>query len=75
MIFDLHREAFIRGIQGRAARYGPGLENPVELESQIVVKAPRSMFLNDKTQTLVSRNLPSTARLRRLLEIALRAIL
>ena len=48
VILDLDSEAFIGGIERGAARYGPGFEDTVQLQAQVVMQSPRSVFLDDK---------------------------
>ncbi len=48
MVLHFHRQAFLSGIQRRSARHGPGSEDSVQLEPQIVMKPPRGMLLNDE---------------------------
>ncbi len=50
VILDLDGQAFLRRVQGGPSRHRPRFEDPVELESQIVVQAPRGVLLDDEAQ-------------------------
>ena len=56
MVFHLDGEALVGGIVGGAASHGPGLENAVELEPQVVVQAPRRVLLYDEAQAFRGRD-------------------
>ncbi len=50
MVFDLDRQALVAGIKRGSSGYGPGFENTVKFETQIVMQSRRSMFLNNEAQ-------------------------
>jgi hypothetical protein len=45
-----HREALLLRVQRGALWDGPGLEDAVDFQANIVVEAPRGVLLNDKLQ-------------------------
>ena len=51
MILDLHGQAFLALDSGHALGQGPGLENPVQFQPEIIVQASSSMFLDDKKES------------------------
>jgi hypothetical protein len=75
MILHLDGEPLFGRIERGPARNGPGLEHSAELEPQIVVQPSGSVLLNHETQVLGWRDIDRAARLRRLGEITLGAIL
>src|SRR5690349_5401835 len=48
MVLDLHREAFVIGIEGWRLRNGPRAQHSVYLEAQIPVHAGRVVLVHDK---------------------------
>jgi hypothetical protein len=50
MVLDLHGEAFLARIQGRPLGDRPRLQNPVDLESEVVVQAGSIVLLNDEAR-------------------------
>src|SRR5208282_2240650 len=48
MVFGLHRQPFVGRIERRAFWNGPRFQDPVDLETEIVVQPPGVMFLDDK---------------------------
>src|SRR5262249_10213323 len=65
-------QALVLGIQARAARHGPALQDAVDLEAEVVVQARRVMLLDDVAPSL--RPTLGSLRLRRLGEPPFRAI-
>src|SRR5450631_980872 len=52
MVFHLDRETLVMRIEGRALGDGPGFEDAVEFEPQVVMQVRCRMLLNDKAQAL-----------------------
>jgi len=75
MVLDLDGQALDARIEARALGYRPALEHAAHLEAKIVMQPPRGMLLHDKAQRMGSALAPAAARLRRLGEIALAAVL
>ncbi len=48
VIFDVHREPLVVGIEARSFRHRPTEQHAVELEPEVVVKAPRRVLLDDE---------------------------
>src|ERR1700722_16485247 len=74
MILDFHGQALVGRIQRRSASDGPGFEDSVPFQSQVVVQLPGGMLLHHKAQ---SRGGGYTLLARRLLgfrEVALGAV-
>jgi len=46
MVFGLDGQAFIGRIEGRAFGDGPRFQRPISLQPEVVVQAPRGMFLD-----------------------------
>src|ERR1700722_18448238 len=65
VILHFYGQPFVGGIVRGSPRHRPGLEDTVELEPQIVVQAPRVMFLYDESQTPGRRDPFLSARFRR----------
>ncbi len=63
MILDVHGQALLARHQAWAARDGPALHHPVELEPEIVVQAARRVLLDHESVAFGAACLP--ARLRR----------
>jgi hypothetical protein len=74
VIFDVHREPLVRGIQTRTLRDRPAQQNAVELQSEIVVEMRRRVFLNDERRLARTPAGDPSGRLRRRLEVALLSI-
>ena len=49
MVFDLDREPLVVGIEGRALGDGPGFEDAVEFEPQVVMQVRCRMLLNRRS--------------------------
>ena len=49
MVFDLDREPLVVGIEGRALGDGPGFEDAVQFESQVVMQMRCRMLLNRRS--------------------------
>jgi hypothetical protein len=52
MVFDLDREPLVMRIEGRVLGDGPGFEDAVEFEPQVVMQMRCRMLLNDKAEAL-----------------------
>ena len=65
MVFDLDREALVVGVEGRALGDGPGFEDPVKFEPQVVMQVRCRMLLNDEAEALRSLDLRVPAGLGR----------
>ena len=50
MILHVHGKALFVGIERRPLGHGPGLEDPIAFEPEIVVQAPRGMLLDHEEQ-------------------------
>ena len=50
VILDLDREMFFAPLPGDALGHGPGFQNAVHLQPEIVVQPARVMFLNDEAR-------------------------
>jgi hypothetical protein len=74
MVFDLNRQPFVGGVQRGSARDRPGLEDPIELEPEVIVETPRRVLLDDEAQSLARGDGIRPAGLRGFLEIAFRAV-
>src|SRR5258706_1706028 len=72
MVFHLNSQTFVSGIERRSFGYGPGFQHPPDFEAQIIVKPPRSMFLNDEDVFVFACFFPS--RLRRIPKSALSTV-
>lgn len=70
VVLDMDRKAPVRGIEARAPRHRPTLQDAVHLQSEIVVQAPRRVFLDDETVAVAVAHLVRR-RLRRPVEPAL----
>jgi hypothetical protein len=55
MIFGLHGEALFAKIEGRPSRNGPGLQDTVTLEPEVIMQSPGRMLLDDEEQRSGSR--------------------
>jgi hypothetical protein len=75
MILDMNCEPLVRRIEAWALRDRPALERPVELEPEVVVHATSRMLLDYKAQSVRGAARFPSARLGRLAEIALVAVL
>jgi len=75
VVLDLHREALVGGIERRPLGHGPGLENAVMLEAEVVVQPPGSVLLDDEAWVRGLGDALFPARLARLAEISLGPIL
>src|SRR6185436_13169646 len=63
MVFGLHREALVGGVEARAFRHRPALEHALELEAKVVVQPRRRMALDVIAQRLFPcRDFPSATR-------------
>ena len=51
MVFDLDRKPLVMGIERRPFGHGPGFENAIQFEPQIVVEAGGVVLLDDKAAT------------------------
>ena len=71
VILDLDRQPLVGGIERWTARHGPGFEDAIELEPEIVVQAGRVMLLDHEPPLFARRYLDVAGGLRRLAEIAL----
>jgi hypothetical protein len=70
VIFHVDGQAFIAGIERGAFGNGPGLEDSVELDAEIVMEAPRRVLLDDEDFLILTCR-GAAARLRGFLEMAL----
>jgi hypothetical protein len=52
MIFDLHGETLVRGIERRAFWHSPGLQDTFHLETEIVMQAGCAVPLHNKAVAL-----------------------
>src|SRR5664279_2873515 len=59
MVLDLDRKTLVVRIERGTTRHGPGLEDTVEFEAQVVVQARRGVALDDEALLRGSRRLPS----------------
>ena len=50
VVLDLHCKAPVTRIEGWPLGHGPGLEDPVHLQAQIVMQPGGGMLLDDKTR-------------------------
>ena len=50
MVFDLHRQALVGGIEIRAFGHGPALEHAVQLQAEVVMEVRGIVLLDDKRQ-------------------------
>ena len=57
VIFDLDGQPFFSRHEARPARHRPAFHHAVEFETQIVMQARRSMFLNHKGVASLARDL------------------
>ena len=48
MIFDLHGQTFVGGIERWPLRHRPGFQHAFHLQAEIVVQASRAMALHNK---------------------------
>src|SRR2546422_1290864 len=46
MVFGLDRQTLVGRIEGRAFGDGPRFQRPINLQPEVVVQAPRGMFLD-----------------------------
>src|SRR5262249_30842168 len=72
MVLDVHGQALFIGIDARALRHSPALENAVELEPEVPVQPRRVVLLDDEAIALALELSP--ARLLRLREVALAVV-
>jgi len=76
VILDVHGQALVGGIEARPLRYRPALEDPFELEPEVVVKACRGVLLNQVRAGVLARGFRDlTGGLRGFLEVALAPVL
>ena len=75
MIFHLHRETLVGGIDARPFRHCPAFHDTVELEAQVEVEIPRRVLLYHEPEGGLTGSFLAAGRLRRLREIALSSIL
>ena len=71
VVLGLDGKALVLGVEREALGDGPGLEDAIELEAQVIVQARGGVLLDDKAGVLGGSDLRRSARLRRLREIAL----
>src|SRR5215470_19209176 len=62
MIFHVDCKALLARHETRAAGDRPALHHPVELEPQVIMQAPRGVFLDDELISLVSMRAPPWLR-------------
>src|ERR1700760_1362808 len=74
MVLDFDREPLVMRVKRWSSRDGPGLEDAVELEAEIVVQPRRGVFLDHEAALLGGRDLDVTRRLRGFLEVTLLAV-
>ena len=48
VVFHLHGQALVLGIERRSLGHSPGLEDAVEFEAQVIMEPRGVMFLDDK---------------------------
>ena len=70
MILDLHRKPLVVGVERGTFGHSPGLEDPIELQPQVVVQVRRRMLLDDETKTLCLLDFGVAARLCRLRKVS-----
>ena len=75
MVFDFDRKALVVGVEGRALGDGPGFEDAVEFEPQVVMQVRCCMLLNDEAEALRGLDFRVSAGLGRFGEIAFGAVL
>ena len=68
MIFHLHGQALVGGIERRALGHGPRFQHAVHLQAKVVVQARGAVLLHHEAPLLALADL--RRRLGRLLEIA-----
>ena len=68
MIFHLHRQALVRGIERRPLRHRPRLQHAVHLQAKVVMQTRGAVLLHHKTMPLAA--LDFAGGLRRLFEVA-----
>src|SRR5262245_66113179 len=71
MVLDMHREPLHAWIKSGAVRHRPAHQHAIDLEPQVVVKAPGPMPLHNKTALAAVRFFLRAGRLRGPGEIAL----
>ena len=71
MIFHFHGQALVGRIDRRALGDGPGLEDAVQLQAQVIVQMARGVLLNHEPPMFGGQYLPRSARFLGLGEIAL----
>src|SRR5262249_39285237 len=75
MIFDLHRQSLVRGVEIGPLGNGPALQDTVELEAEVVMEGRRIVLLDDERSLALGLGRLAAAGLRRLTKIALVTIL
>ena len=58
MIFHLHGQAFVGGIERWSFGNGPGFEHAIHLQAKVVMQARGAMFLHYKAMLRFLFNLP-----------------
>jgi hypothetical protein len=72
VVLGTYSETLVGRIEARTARDGPALQNAIEFEPQVVMKAPGGVLLNDVE--LPSGPLHAAPRFRRCVKVPLRLI-
>jgi hypothetical protein len=71
MIFGMHRQSLLLGIEAGTAGHGPALKHSLMLQAQIIVQTPSLMALDAKALALSRcRGLASRPRLGSLIKVA-----
>src|ERR1700730_19213684 len=74
MVLGSYRQTFVGGVHGRTFRHGPGYQNSIDRQTEIIVQVTGSVFLNDKDLPRVA-SARSACRLRRFSKLSLVAII
>jgi len=69
VVLDVHREALVVRVEGRALRHGPAQQHAVKLQAEVVVQARRRVLLDAVGEPAARADL--ARRLRRAREVAL----
>ena len=74
MIFGPYGQTLLGRVHGRTFGHGPGYQNSIDRQTDVIVLATGSVFLNDK-DTPLAVSARSACRLRRFGELSLKAII
>src|SRR5207244_5962056 len=75
VVFGLHRQALVAGVEARALRHRPRQQHAVQLEAEVVMQRGGPVLLDDERKAGRVLRSDLAARLGSLAEIALRVIL